>query len=150
MTVELQGQQSRMADKMETGAFFTIKHLRLIKRITGVGKVVGKIGGPDRLIHKLNANNPNEELEKLLECVRLKVLNCIFNRAKHYRRRKKWRWKEEEAETARRPESFTTIARILQSGKRVDKFNVRARVIGTFPLRLEDCIIRCCKHCSEQ
>ncbi|KAH9981741.1 hypothetical protein BJV74DRAFT_853868, partial [Russula compacta] len=131
VTVELQGQQSKMADKMETGAFFTIKHLRLIKRITGVGKVVGRIGGPDRLIHKLNANNPNEELENLLE------------------RRKKWRWGE-EAETARRPGSFTTIASILQSGKRVEKFDVRARVVGTFPLRLEDCIVRCCKNCSEQ
>jgi hypothetical protein len=69
VTLELQGQQSKMADKVEAGAFFTVKHMRLIERIMGVGKVVGRIGGPDRLIHKLNANNPNEELINLLECV---------------------------------------------------------------------------------
>jgi hypothetical protein len=70
VTLELQGQQSKMADKMESGAFFTIKHIRLIERHTGAGRVVGRIGGPDRLIHKLNTNSPNQELEDLLECVR--------------------------------------------------------------------------------
>jgi len=69
VTLELQGQQSRMADKMESGGFFTVKHMRLLERHTGGGRVVGRIGGPDRLIHKLNANNPNNELEDLLECV---------------------------------------------------------------------------------
>jgi hypothetical protein len=69
VTLELQGQQSRIANKMEAGSFFTVKHMRLIERGMGISKVVGRIGGPDRLIHKLNANYPNEELEKLLECV---------------------------------------------------------------------------------
>jgi len=69
VTLELQGHQSKMADKVETGAFFSVKHMRLIERIMGVGKVVGRIGGPDRLIHKLNANHPNKELTNLLECV---------------------------------------------------------------------------------
>lgn len=82
MALELQGQQSKMANKMETGAFFAIKHLRLIERVTGVGKVVGRIGGPDRLIHKLNTNNTNEELERLLECVWSMIfiwsLGCIY------------------------------------------------------------------------
>ena len=68
VTLELQGPQSKMADKVEIGAFFNVKHMRLIERVTGVGRVVGRIGGPDRLIHKLNANNPNEELEQLLRC----------------------------------------------------------------------------------
>ena len=45
---------------------------------------------------------------------------------------------------------FTTIAHVLKSDKRVEKFRVRARVVGTFPLRLEDCVVRCCKSCSEQ
>ena len=67
--MELQGQQSKIADKIETESFFTVKHMRLIERVMGICKVVGRIGGPDRLIHKLNANSPNEELEKLLECV---------------------------------------------------------------------------------
>ena len=70
VTLELQGQQSKMAEKMDKGGFFVVKHMRLIERIMGVGKVVGRIGGPDRLIHKLNANSPNEELERLLEYVR--------------------------------------------------------------------------------
>ena len=69
VTLELQGQQSKIADKMELGSFFTVKHMRLIERVMGIRRVVGRIGGPDRLIHKLNGNNPNEELEKLLECV---------------------------------------------------------------------------------
>ena len=69
VTLELQGQQSRMAEKMETGSFFTVKHMRLIERVMGIRRVVGRIGGPDRLIHKLNVNNPNEELERLLKCV---------------------------------------------------------------------------------
>ncbi|KAI9511113.1 hypothetical protein F5148DRAFT_1173785 [Russula earlei] len=129
VTLELQGQQSKMADKIESGAFFTVKHLRLIERIMGVGKVVGRIGGPDRLIHKLNANNPNGELTHLLE------------------RKREWK---EEAEGARRYEDFTTIGYVLNSAKRVDKFRVRARVVGTFPLRLEDCVVRCCSSCSEQ
>ena len=68
VTLELQGPQSKMADKVDIGAFFNVKHMRLIERVTGVGRVVGRIGGPDRLIHKLNANNPNEELEQLLRC----------------------------------------------------------------------------------
>jgi hypothetical protein len=70
VALELHGQQSKMADKMECGAFFTVKHMRLIERHTGGGRVVGRIGGPDRLIHKLNASSPNKELEDLLECVR--------------------------------------------------------------------------------
>lgn len=74
VTLELQGQQSKMTDKIETGSFFTVKHMRLVERVTGIQKVVGKIGGPDRLIHKLNVNNPNEELEKLLECVQSVIL----------------------------------------------------------------------------
>jgi hypothetical protein len=57
-----------MADKVDIGAFFNVKHMRLIERVTGVGRVVGRIGGPDRLIYKLNANNPNEELDQLLRC----------------------------------------------------------------------------------
>jgi hypothetical protein len=69
VTLELQGHQSKMADKMEIGAFFTVKHMRLLERITGAGRVIGRVGGPDRLIHKLNANNPNQELENLLEYV---------------------------------------------------------------------------------
>lgn len=69
VTLELQGQQSKIADKIETGSFFTVKHMRLIERVMGILRVVGRIGGPDRLIHKLNVNNPNEELEKLLEWV---------------------------------------------------------------------------------
>lgn len=68
VTLELQGPQSKMADKVDIGAFFNVKHMRLIERVTGVGRVVGRIGGPDRLIHKLNANNPNEELEQLFLC----------------------------------------------------------------------------------
>ena len=74
MTLELQGQQRKMADKIEAGSFFTVKHMRLIERGMGIQKVVGRIGGPDRLIHKLNVNNPNEELERLLECVRSVIL----------------------------------------------------------------------------
>lgn len=69
VTLELQGQQSKIADKMEPGSFFTVKHMRLIERVMGIRRIVGRIGGPDRLIHKLNGNNPNEELEKLLGCV---------------------------------------------------------------------------------
>ncbi|KAI9446168.1 hypothetical protein H4582DRAFT_1904053 [Lactarius indigo] len=120
VTLELQGPQSKMADK----------HMRLIERVMGVGRVVGRIGGPDRLIHKLNANNPNEELEQL------------------FRRRK--RWEEEKAAVTKRTESFTTIAHILKSSNPADKFQVRARVVGTFPLQLKDCVVRCCKGCSEQ
>ena len=82
VTLELQGPQSKMADKMETGAFFTVKHMRLIERIAGGRRVVGRIGGPDRLIHKLNANSPNQELENLLEYVRsiisVRVIYCIL------------------------------------------------------------------------
>jgi hypothetical protein len=63
--------------------------------------------------------------------------------------RRKKRWKE-EATTTRPTDSFTTIAHVLKSDKRVDKFRVCARVVGTFPLQLEDCVIRCCKGCSEQ
>ena len=74
MTLELQGQQSKMADKMEIGSYFTVKHMRLIERVMGFQKVVGRIGGPDRLIHKLNVNNPDEELEKLLQCVESVIL----------------------------------------------------------------------------
>lgn len=73
MTLELHGLQSKMADKMESGAFFTVKHMRLVERHTGGGRVVGRIGGPDRLIHKLNANSPNKELEDLLECVQCRI-----------------------------------------------------------------------------
>jgi hypothetical protein len=39
---------------------------------------------------------------------------------------------------------------VLKSDKRVDKFRVRARVVGTYPLRLEGCVVRSCKSCSEQ
>jgi hypothetical protein len=78
VTLELQGQQSKMADKMETGSFFTVKHMRLIERVMGMRRVVGRIGGPDRLIHKLNMNNPNEELETLLGCVGFVILvGCL-------------------------------------------------------------------------
>jgi hypothetical protein len=86
VTLELHGAQSKMADKMEIGAFFTVKHMRLIKRITSGCQVVGRIGGSDRLIHKLNANNPNEELENLLECVRyiifITAIGCILTVAR--------------------------------------------------------------------
>ena len=150
VTLELQGQQSKMADKMEISAFFTVKHMRLIERITSGRRVVGRIGGADRLIHKLNASSPNEELESLLECVRyfifVTVIGCILTVPRH-RRKKKWK---EGAATTKPNDSFTTIARVLKSDKRVGKFRVRARVVGTFPLRLEDCVVRCCKGCSEQ
>ncbi len=149
VTLELQGPQSKMADKVETGAFFNVKHMRLIERAMGVGRVVGRIGGPDRLIHRLNANNPNEELEQLFRYVR-SILCCspaslTFS---HYRRKKEW--EDEKSAAAKRTESHITIARVLQSNKPVDKFQVRARVVGTFPLQLKDCVVRCCKGCSGQ
>lgn len=149
MTLELQGQQSKMADKMETGSFFTVKHMRLIERVMGFRKVVGRIGGLDRLIHKLNMNNPNEELEKLLECVESVISVGVFT-VLCDRRRNQWKGKTGTAKRKRRNEGFTTIARMLKSDKRVGKFRVRARVVGTYPLRLEGCIVRCCKSCSEQ
>jgi hypothetical protein len=152
VTLELQGQQSKMADKMETGSFFTVKHMRLIERVMGIGRVVGRIGGSDRLIHKLNVNNPSEELEKLLECVGsfisvgvLSSFTVLCNR-----RKDQWKGKNVTARRTTRKEGFTTIARVLKSDKRVDKFRVRARVVGTYPLRLEGCIVRSCKSCSEQ
>ncbi|KAI9459437.1 hypothetical protein BJY52DRAFT_1148908 [Lactarius psammicola] len=130
VTLELHGPQSKMAEKVDIGAFFNVKHMRLIERVMGVGRVVGRIGGPDRLIHKLNANNPNEELERL------------------FLRRKQW--EEKKAAATTRTESFTTIARILKSSNSANKFQVRARVVGTFPLQLKDCVVRCCKGCSER
>jgi len=149
VTLELQGHQSKMADKVETGAFFSVKHMRLIERVMGIPRVVGRIGGPDRLIHKLNVNNPNEELAKLLECVEFVILVGVPGpfTVPYNRRRKQWKG---ETGTARRNKGFTTIARVLKSDKRVDKFRVRARVVGTYPLRLEGCIVRSCKSCSEQ
>src|SRR6266702_4323770 len=65
-----------------------------------------------------------------------------------YRRRK--RWEEEKAAATKRTGNFTTIARILKSSNPTDKFQVRARVVGTFPLQLKDCVVRCCKGCSER
>ena len=149
VTLELQGQQSKMANKMETGSFFTVKHIRLIERVMGIRRIVGRIGGPDRLIHKLNVNSPNEELEKLLECVGSFILVGVFGLFTVPYNRRKNQWKGGTA-TARRNEGFTTIARVLKSNKRVDKFRVRARVVGTFPLRLEGCVVRSCKSCCEQ
>ena len=67
-----------MADKMESGSFFTVKHMRLIERVMGIQRVVGRIGGPDRLIHKLNVNNPNEELDKLLKCVESVIFFAVL------------------------------------------------------------------------
>ncbi|KAI0247944.1 hypothetical protein BJV78DRAFT_1241315 [Lactifluus subvellereus] len=147
VTLELQGQQSKMAEKMESGGFFVVKHMRLIERIMGVGKVVGRIGGPDRLIHKLNANSPNEELERLLQYVRSSISDCLLT-APHFRRKKQW--EEGNPTTAKRTEGFTTIAHVLKSRELVDKFRIRAHVVGTFPLRLEDCVVRRCKSCSEE
>jgi hypothetical protein len=149
VTLELQGQQSKMADKMETGSFFTVKHMRLIERVMGIRRIVGRIGGPDRLIYKLNVNNPNEELEKLLECVKSVILVGVLGlfTVPYSRRRNQWKG---ETRTARRNEGFTTIARVLKSEKRVDKFRVRARVVGTYPLQLEGCVVRSCTSCSEQ
>jgi hypothetical protein len=147
VTLELQGQQSKMADKMETGSFFTVKHMRLIERVMGIGRVVGRIGGPDRLIHKLNMNNPNEELEKLLEYVGSVILAVLEFTVPYNRRRNQWKG---ETGTTKRNKDFTTIARVLKSDKRVNKFRVRARVVGTYPLRLEGCVVRSCRSCSEQ
>ena len=83
VTLELHGPQSKMADKVDIGAFFNVKHMRLIERVTGVGRVVGRIGGPDRLIHKLNANNPNEELKQLFLCDIL-LLSFVFERSLNF------------------------------------------------------------------
>jgi hypothetical protein len=149
VTLELQGQQSKMADSMKAGSFFTVKHMRLVERVAGIQRVVGRIGGPDRLIHKLNENHPNEELEKLLECVVSVILVRVPSSltVSYNRRRNQWKGK---TRNARRNEGFTTIARVLKSDKLLDKFRVRARVVGTYPLRLEDCVVRSCKSCSEQ
>ena len=150
VTLELHGQQSKMADKMETGSFFNVKHIRLLERVMGIGRVVGKIGGSDRLIHKLNVNNPNEELEKLLEYVGSVISVGVGSFTVLYDRRKdQWKVKTGTARRTTRKEGFTTIARVLKSDKRVDKFRVRAQVVGTYPLRLEGCIVRSCKNCSE-
>ena len=148
VTLELQGQQSKMADKMQTGSFFTVKHMRLIERVMGIRRVVGRIGGPDRLIHKLNMNNPNEELEKLLEYVKSVMFVVLGPLTVPYNRRRN-QWKGETG-TTRRNKGFTTIARVLKSDKLVNKFRVRARVVGTYPLRLEGCVVRSCRSCSEQ
>jgi hypothetical protein len=148
VTLEMHGPQSKLADKVDIGAFFNVKHMRLIERVTGVGRVIGRIGGPDRLIHKLNANNPNEELEQLFLCdIRFAFTSASLT-SPLYRRRKQW--EEEKTAAATRTEDFTTISRILKSTKPADKFQVRARVVGTFPLQLKDCVVRCCKGCSEQ
>ena len=136
---------------MDIGGVFNVKHIRLIERITGVGpgRVVGRIGGPDRLIHKLNANSPSEELEQLFQYARSPFFGSHPSLTPAFYRRRK-RLGEEKAAVATRTESFTTIARILKSSKPADKFQVRARVVGTFPLQLEDCVVRCCKSCSER
>jgi hypothetical protein len=147
VTLELQGPQSKMADKVDMGAFFNVKHMRLIERVMGVGRVVGRIGGPDRLIHRLNANNPNEELEQLFRYIKSLCSQALLT-SSLYRRRK--RLEEEKAAATKQTESLTTIAHILKSSNPADKFKVRARVVGTFPLQLKDCVVRCCKGCSEQ
>jgi len=152
VTLELQGQQSKMADKIETGSFFTVKHMRLIERVMGIGRVVGKIGGPDRLIHKLNVNYPNEELENLLECVGSVILFGVLGlfTVTYNRRKNRRTGKTGTTRRTRRNEGFTTISHVLKSDKRVGKFRVRARVVGTYPLRLEGSVVRSCKSCSER
>lgn len=74
VTLELQGEQSKVADKVDIGGFFNVKRIRLIERVTGAERVVGRIGGPNRLIYKLKTSDPSEELQQLIRYVRSLVL----------------------------------------------------------------------------
>ncbi|KAI0318821.1 hypothetical protein OF83DRAFT_1113891 [Amylostereum chailletii] len=67
VTIELRDGQSEMASMMETGSFFRIGHLRLQKRYTGDGKVLGQLGGHDRLINKVSKNAKDPGLASLLQ-----------------------------------------------------------------------------------
>ncbi|KAI0263356.1 hypothetical protein BC834DRAFT_309854 [Gloeopeniophorella convolvens] len=143
LALELQGAQSALAGRMRAGEFFTVKHLRLLERVIGGRRVVGCVGGPDRLVHKLDAARPNEQLQAL---VRRKEEWETQNRNEEQEEDEKDADVEESGEGG----ELTTIARVLQSKECVPRFRVRASAVGTFPLRLRECIVRACKGCSEQ
>ena len=56
-----------MAESMKPGMFFAIKNLRLVRK--GEEKLMGQLGGHDKLIHQLDDDSDDEKLTALLECV---------------------------------------------------------------------------------
>ncbi|KAA1469424.1 hypothetical protein DENSPDRAFT_603066 [Dentipellis sp. KUC8613] len=139
--VELRDGQSDFAKKMDRGSFFKIQNLRLRERkMAGTGKLVGYLGGNDRLIMKLNPNNEeNKELAALLA------------------RRADWQntggtsgstLKSARPSVVRK--GYSSIRQILESTKCPGRFRLRARVVDFYPLSLKDCILALCKKCHNK
>lgn len=77
LSIVLRGPQSQAARNLHPGSFLMINNLRLKHSIIA-NRFQGELGGNEMLIHRLNAENPNDELRALLKWV-VFVITCTLD-----------------------------------------------------------------------
>jgi hypothetical protein len=161
-----------MAKTIETGTFYSILHLRLKKTLTS-NLLQGRLGGDERLVHKLNTvNTSNEELQALIGWVLFAIVINACNNVDITRRKEEWKrtWAN-RAECGQQPHEktihpseeptkqtvssalsppYSTIKDVLASDKCPNTFSVVARVVDYYPLRLNECVVQQCTKCQEE
>ncbi|CCL99996.1 uncharacterized protein FIBRA_02021 [Fibroporia radiculosa] len=158
--ISLAAGQAQTAASLEPGDFVSIKNLRLRPSSNTFKKLVGRLGGEQRLINKLQANNnKNDALQALLRRkeewearTKAKVKRSMQASRNHRKSRPAI---ESSTSIADHPKqqlnagSLTSIKEVKTSEKCPNKFRIRARIVDFFPDHLVDFAARRCTKCGE-
>ncbi|KAH8099538.1 hypothetical protein BXZ70DRAFT_942245 [Cristinia sonorae] len=176
--IALFDEQAKTAGALQPGDFLTIKNLRLRPAHAGAEvNLVGRLGGDERLIYKLEPKtSASEELQELLKRKKAfqdehkrKQAPAAATKANNNRRDKK---PEPETRPVAPPSDrstseksgkqavkkaseklqlpqLVTLREVLDYEKCPRRFRVIVRVISVWPEELEDCVRLYCPTCKE-
>ncbi|TFY82565.1 hypothetical protein EWM64_g1453 [Hericium alpestre] len=141
LKVELRDGHNEMAKQMPAGSFFTINNLKLQTK-GGHPRLIGHLGGHDRLLDKLNPNSDNERLVALLKRkAQWKRGIDGAGSAQNHRR-------ASTASAGGSRKGYSSIRQIEASEKCPGRFRLRARVFDFAPA-LKECSKPVCTKCDE-
>ncbi|KXN93380.1 hypothetical protein AN958_00304 [Leucoagaricus sp. SymC.cos] len=130
MRIHLRDAQVAYANRLSLGKFLTISNLRL--RSTD-GKLEGTLGGQDQLIHLLNEQNPNHDLQGLLN------------------RKTTWKREQEKSPILQFTERSNSTIKDFEANPK-EQFTTRiiGRVVDYYPHSPEGWIQSWCSQCKQR
>ncbi|TFY82973.1 hypothetical protein EWM64_g1044, partial [Hericium alpestre] len=139
--VELRDGHNEMAKQMPAGSFFTIKNLKLQTK-GDHPKLIGHLGGHDRLLDKLNSNSDSEKLAALLKrkAQWKRGIDGAGSAQSHPR--------ASTASAGGSRKGYSSICQIEANEKCPGRFRLRARIFDFAPA-LKECSKAICTKCDE-
>lgn len=153
----LSGEQQEMGKAISTGFYYCIRKLR-IKYSSLEDCFCGMLGGAEKLVIQLNANNlANEHINGLLRygidfLLQFVINSCVTRRKETWQRHSNQILPNERLidllPTREQNQSFSFIRDIILADSHTARYSIRARPIDFYPLDLQDAFYQRCAKCK--